>query len=145
MQWPITGSFITLHTYSLPELSVLYGSRYVSLFKERIILRCKQAKVLACQVNFHRHVTLVSFRIHISMEERQVLLQVRTRSMRARESPPSSPRSHSNNDSQPMMEEEETMSSPTACTLAENVDVLVCRATWLHYLGAYQVCHLVIC
>jgi len=22
--------------------------------------------------------------------------------------------------------------------LAENVDVLVCRADWLHYLGAYQ-------
>ena len=59
--------------------------------------------------------------------------------MTARESPPNSPRSFSNNDSQPMMEDDEAFTSPLLCSLAENIDVLVCRAAWLHYLGAYQV------
>ena len=59
--------------------------------------------------------------------------------MTARESPTNSPRSHSYDDSQPMIEDDEAFSLPPACSLAENIDVLICRAAWLHYLGAYQV------
>ena len=60
--------------------------------------------------------------------------------MTARDSSPSQSPSHLTIDSQPLSMMDDDADSPVAAaTLAENVDVLVCRADWLYYLGAYQV------
>lgn len=63
------------------------------------------------------------------------VLQVRTRSMAARTH--ATPSHTSKGQAPPVTPKATALSG--GCGLADNLDVLVCRADWLHYLGAYQV------